>query len=216
MRNLLLTAALIAVPVGVFAAGYSLLVPPVRQTGAAAAPAVSAPLGDMAAFTGIAADVRTTAKTDLAAAARRITDLETEWDKAETSLRPRDPLAWGNVDAALDAALASLRAGTPDPAQVQVTLAALEAALADPLRGAQPPVAAALVRGVAVTGPDGRPLPCETMLEQFRNTRAAATLSDPERTQIDLLQTRGTERCNADDDARADDFFAQGIALMSD
>jgi hypothetical protein len=64
------------------------------------------------------------------------------------------------------------------------------------------------------TDANGRPLPCEVMLETFRTTLAGATLSKADRATVDTLRAKGTERCNADDDARADDFFAQGIALM--
>ncbi len=71
------------------------------------------------------------------------------------------------------------------------------------------------VSGIIISDANGRPLPCEVMLDRFRTTLAGATLSDAARSAVGALQAKGTERCNADDDARADDFFAQGLALMS-
>lgn len=220
MRNLLLSAALIAAPVVVFAAGYMLLTPaaaPVATAAAAPTPPV-ATLGDLSAFTAIVTDVQAIAVTgDLTAAEARITDLETAWDQAQPSLRPVNATAWGNVDGALDDALTALRSRTPDQATVDQTLAALQTALADPMQG-QGAVASAApptVAGIVTTDANGRALPCEVMLDAFRTSLATATLSDQNRMTIDTLQAKGTERCNADDDKRADDFFAQGLALMS-
>ncbi len=73
---------------------------------------------------------------------------------------------------------------------------------------------ATLVQGIAVTDENGHALPCEAMLATFRDALATATLADTDRATATDLQSRGTERCNADDDTRADDFFAQGLALM--
>ncbi len=220
MRNLLLSVALIAAPVAVFAAGYTLLTPapaPVATAAAAPTPAV-ATLGDMAAFTSIVTDVQAIAATaDLPAAEVRITDLETAWDQAQPALRPVNVTAWGSVDGALDDALTALRSRSPDPTTVDQTLAALQAALADPMQG-QSAVASAVpptVAGIVTTDANGRALPCEVMLDTFRTSLATATLSDANRATVDALQVKGTERCNADDDKRADDFFAQGLALMS-
>lgn len=220
MRNLLLSAALIAAPVVVFAAGYMLLTPaaaPVAAAAAAPTPA-AATLGDMAAFAAIVTDVQAIAATgDLAAAEIRITDLETAWDQAQPALRPVNPTAWGNVDGALDDALTALRSRSPNPANVDQTLVGLQTALADPMRG-QGAVASAApttASGIVTTDANGRALPCEVMLDAFRTTLASATLTDANRATVDALQVKGTERCNADDDKRADDFFAQGLALMS-
>lgn len=65
------------------------------------------------------------------------------------------------------------------------------------------------------TDANGRALPCEVMLETFRSKLATTTLTAEQRQAVDTLQAKGTERCNADDDKRADDFFAQGLALMN-
>ncbi len=212
MRNLLLSVALIAASVGIFAAGYSWLTP---QTATAKA-VVSAPsLGDMSAFSSIVTDVQTIANSgDLTAAGKRVIDLETVWDKAQASLQPISPNEWGYVDGAIDGALHALRTSAPDATSVNATLASLQTALADPAHGATGGTVET-VSGITTTDANGHPLPCEAMLGTFLTTLATATLTDANRASVETLQAKGTERCNADDDARADDFFAQGIALMS-
>lgn len=209
MKNLLLSTVLIIVPVGLFAAGYNFLTP--AQIVQADAPS----LGDMAPFVAITTNVQGIAATgDLPAAKARITDLETAWDDAQSTLRPNNTMAWGNVDGAIDDALTALRAKAPDGTTVTATLAALQTALADPAVGtAGGPLQT--VSGVATTDGNGRALPCEVMLDQFRTALSQATIAPRDRATIDTLQAKGTERCNADDDTRADDFFAQGIALMT-
>lgn len=215
MRNLLLSVALIAAPVAVFAAGYTMLVPAAAPASAAAA-SPSPSLGDMTPYATITTDVQAIAATgDLAAAEARITDLETAWDAAEPTLRPVNKGDWGTVDGAIDDALTSLRAGTPDPAQVDATLTALQIALADP--SASAPAATGApdnVAGIAVTDAAGRALPCEDLLGQLRAALPSARISDADRASATELQTKATERCNADDDARSDAFSAQALALL--
>ena len=215
MKNLLLSVALIAAPVLVFSAGYAAFAPTPAPT---VAPVSAAPtLGDMTRFIAITTDVQSIAASgNLEAAKTRITDLETAWDEAQATLQPVSPTEWGNVDGAIDDALRALRASTPDAATVTTTLAALQTALADPSLGAAVATGTAtMVSGVVTTDANGRTLPCEVMLGTFRTTLAGATLTDATRATVDELGARGTERCNADDDTRAADFFAQGIALMS-
>jgi hypothetical protein len=216
MRNILLSTVLIIVPVGVFAAGYAILSPatPVAQ---AVATDSGPSLGDMTPYTTITTDVQKVAETgDLAAVATRITDLETAWDDQEKTLRPVNTAAWGNVDAAIDDALTALRASKPDQTTVDQTLASLQNALADPAgSGAPTGGSVIMVQGIATTDASGHALPCETMLDLFRTTRASAKVADAQNATLDTLQAKGAERCNADDDTRADDFLAQGIALMS-
>lgn len=58
------------------------------------------------------------------------------------------------------------------------------------------------------------PAPCEDMLKSVRSAAASAKLSDADKAKVDALQAKGIERCNADDDKRADDFFGQALKLM--
>jgi hypothetical protein len=56
--------------------------------------------------------------------------------------------------------------------------------------------------------------PCEETLKALRAAEATATLSAADKTKVSELETKGIERCNADDDKRADDFFAQAMRVM--
>jgi hypothetical protein len=55
--------------------------------------------------------------------------------------------------------------------------------------------------------------PCEETLKALRAAEATATLSAADKTKVSELETKGIERCNADDDKRADDFFAQAMKV---
>lgn len=57
-------------------------------------------------------------------------------------------------------------------------------------------------------------VPCEDMLKQLRAAEATATPSDADKATIADLKAKGIERCNADDDKRADDFFAQALKIL--
>jgi hypothetical protein len=56
--------------------------------------------------------------------------------------------------------------------------------------------------------------PCEDMLKTVRAAEKATTLKAADKTKVSELETKGVERCNADDDKRADDFFAQALKIM--
>jgi hypothetical protein len=214
MRNLLLSVALIAAPVAVFSAGYMLLAP-AAQVQAATTTAPS--LGDMSSFVTIINDVESIATTgDFTAAEKRITDFESAWDQAAGTLRPINSSYWGNIDDAADAALSALRAKAPDAANVTGTLADLQTALADPsLSPTNAPKAVASVAGIATTDANGRALPCEVMLKDVAAQLTTAKLAPDELAQVTDFQTKALERCNADDDARADGFSAQALALLA-
>ena len=63
----------------------------------------------------------------------------------------------------------------------------------------------------AVTDESGRAIPCEDLIGQLRtaigSTTPVAAVAD--------LQTKALERYNADDDAHADAFSAQALALLN-
>lgn len=216
MKQILLASALIALPVAAFTAFHIYASPPVA---AAATVAVAAdPLGDLSAMKKIVSDVETIAATgDMVAGERRITDYETAWDDAAATLRAMDANAWGNVDQASDDALAALRASPPVASDVTTTLAALAASLDNPgnAPGQTPAAGVTMLSGIAVTDAAGRALPCEVMLEEVAAGLATATLAAADKATASDFQTKALERCNADDDARADGFSAQALAMLS-
>jgi len=58
-------------------------------------------------------------------------------------------------------------------------------------------------------------VPCEEMLGQLRAKEASAPAPDANKAAYEDLKTKGIERCNADDDKRADDFFMQAMDLLA-
>jgi uncharacterized membrane protein YkoI len=71
-------------------------------------------LGDLSSFRVIAVDTLAVVNTgNLTRAKARIKDLETNWDRAEAKLRPRNPERWRILDKAIDSALVQLRADRP-------------------------------------------------------------------------------------------------------
>ncbi len=57
-------------------------------------------------------------------------------------------------------------------------------------------------------------VPCEDTLKTLRDTEALVKPNTALAAQIKVLEDKGVERCNADDDKRADGFFADAMKLM--
>lgn len=57
-------------------------------------------------------------------------------------------------------------------------------------------------------------VPCEDMLKDLRAAVAGAALSEADKAKVADLQDKGIERCNADDDARVDAFFADAMKIL--
>lgn len=211
MKQLLLAIVLIALPVGAFSLFHIYFSPTAK-------PAVTSSLGDLSSFKSIVADAQTiTAKGDLAAAEKRMTDFEKSWDTAQPQLRALNSAAWGAIDDAHDVALKALRTGTPIAEKVSAALTALVTTLENPMQGvttAAPGAANTTIGGVKITDENGRPLPCEEMLKTYRAEMVTAKPSEADKPKIDDFLAKGVERCNADDDKRAGEFFGQGLSLM--
>ncbi len=56
--------------------------------------------------------------------------------------------------------------------------------------------------------------PCETMLKDLRAETAKAKLNDADKAKVAELESKGIERCNADDDKRADEFFTEAMKVL--
>ena len=90
----------------------------------------ASPLGDLSAFRTITQDTLDKLNAgDQRGATTRIKDLETAWDKAEASLKPKSPAEWTKIDDKIDAALRQLRAVNPNPATEKTALQDLLAVL---------------------------------------------------------------------------------------
>jgi hypothetical protein len=197
LSQLALAACLFALPMATAAT---------LSTPAFAAVTVSE-LGDLSAMRIIVADTQAlVAANDLAGAKAKITAYETAWDNAAGDLRGKNPQKWDAIDAASDVVIENLRADAP-AATSDAALTALLAQLDNP--------GATNSAGVVTTDTSGKPLPCEDMLAQYRDVQPkAASLDDATKAKIAELEAKGLERCNADDDKRADDFFGQAIQLI--
>ena len=58
------------------------------------------------------------------------------------------------------------------------------------------------------------PTPCEDALKALRAAEATAKLNAADKAKVSDFETKGIERCNADDDKRADDFFTQAMKVL--
>jgi uncharacterized membrane-anchored protein len=102
----------------------------VQPSAGARRPHPTTRLGNLSAFTTIAADVQSrVAKNDLAGAKTEVKDLEVAWDDAEAGLKPRDSAKWHQLDDEIDAVLTTLRAGHPTRSACRASLTTLIANL---------------------------------------------------------------------------------------
>ena len=84
------------------------------------------PLGDLSIFTKIAGDTRDLVVANkLADATTRIADIEYEWDKAQSRLKPMNGAKWTEVDDAIDKVLRNLRSVNPNQQECKSSLDAL-------------------------------------------------------------------------------------------
>ncbi len=73
--------------------------------------------------------------------------------------------------------------------------------------------AAAIIPGVFVPAA-AENVPCEDLLKDLRAAEQGAQISAGDAAKVKELEDKGIERCNADDDARADEFFTQALKIL--
>jgi len=205
MKQFLLAFMLISIPVAAFS-GFEMYFSPSASSAAS--------LGDLSNLKEIVTDVQSIAKTrDFGAAERRITDFEAAWDDAESTVRPKNPAAWGAVDEAADAAIHALRTNAPDAAHVNNTLSALIAVLDKPPGTVDSGGGPRLVSGTPVTDAVGHPIACEELIKALGVAIESGKIAQTDMAAAKDFHSKAIGRCNADDDASADEFSAQGLAL---
>lgn len=57
-------------------------------------------------------------------------------------------------------------------------------------------------------------VPCEDRLVELRAAISSATLDDADAKSVKDLEAKGVERCNADDDKRANAFFDDALKII--
>ncbi|MEZ5830736.1 MAG: hypothetical protein R3D05_06115 [Dongiaceae bacterium] len=72
-------------------------------------------------------------------------------------------------------------------------------------------LAASAIQATPATADD---VPCENMLKDLRAAITSVKPNDADAAKVKELEDKGIERCNADDDARADEFFAQAMKIL--
>jgi hypothetical protein len=76
------------------------------------------------------------------------------------------------------------------------------------------PIALGLVLTLAAPALADEAVPCEKMLSDLRAAEKTVQLSEADTAKVAELEDKGIERCNADDDERADTFFAEALKLL--
>jgi hypothetical protein len=176
-------------------------------------PATAGELGDLSPYQAIVANtLDLTNAGDIPAARKRITDFETAWDEATAQMRPLNPEKWTAIDHAADAAIDALRTTWPNNQKILLKLNALLVVLDS--KGTTPGAAPAVNAKFSVTNPDGSPVPCEVTLQKLRDITASVAPASADQAKFDTLKNKGIERCNADDDQRANGFFMEALALV--
>jgi hypothetical protein len=213
VKQFFMAVILIIVPVAIFAAGYIYFQP---HASASASVASRSPLGDLSMLRSIVTDVTAIAAAgDLAGAETRAADFEAAWNGARATIRPINPAAWAVVDGTASAALAALRATTPNPAKVTAALAGLIAALDNPSLTEIAVSGIGKVDGIAVTDTTGHAIPCETMLGAVRLALNSGKIAKANQASAMSFQSQAIDRCNAGDDPGADALSAQALALAT-
>ncbi len=93
-------------------------------------PAPVSPLGDVSTFRTITQDTLGLLNAgDQSGATTRIADLETEWDKAQARLKPKNGAEWTKIDDKIDTVLRALRSTSPNVPTEKAALTALLTAL---------------------------------------------------------------------------------------
>jgi hypothetical protein len=73
---------------------------------------------------------------------------------------------------------------------------------------------AALIMIGAASAAHAAAVPCEDTLKELRAQMTSAKVSDADMKAVKELEAKGVERCNADDDKRADGFFDDAKKIL--